>query len=330
MRSSPHPHDAGYYTIHNTHLAIDCDHPPILDALQTRLRHFPTGETSAIDLVFVFNRVADDAQHLVERPTEALRPVYEPPVGEVVYADASDRLYISYDDQVRVLCDPRRGRVQISYIAAVQNNVWLLACPLFTIPLMELLKRRQYYSLHAAGVSMNGVGLLIPGTSGAGKTTLSLTLLRAGWDILSDDMLFLADVPGGVEVLAFPDVIDVTDNTMRFFPELANRVQPPKGLGWVKHQLRFESVYRSCIDWSCAPAVLVFPTVAQAATSRLISMEKDDALLELAPNVLLTEAASSQQHLDRLATLVKTCSCYRLAVGRDFDEIPQLLRRLIV
>ncbi len=274
-----HPRYSGHYTIHNIHLAIDCDQPHILEALQARLRHFPTRAASAIDLLFVFDRVADGAHHVVERPAEALRPVYEPPGGEVVYTDAADCLYISYADQVRVLCDARQGRVQVSYVAAAHENVWLLACPLFTIPFMELLKRRQRYSLHAAGVRMNKAGLLIPGTSGAGKTTLTLTLLRAGWDILSDDMLFLADGPDGIEVLAFPDIIDVTDATMRFFPELADWARQPKGLGWTKHQLRFESVYGSRIAWSCKPAVLVFPVVEQTATSRLTPMAQDEALL---------------------------------------------------
>lgn len=325
-----HLRDAGHFTVHNTHLAIDCDHPPILEALQARLRHFPTADASAIDLLFVFDRVAGGAHHVIERPAGALRTVYEPPVGEVVYVDAADCLYIGYEDRIRVLCDARQGRVQVSYVAAAHENVWLLACPLFTIPLIELLKRRQRYSLHAAGVSLNGAGLLMPGTSGAGKTTLTLALLRAGWDILSDDMLFLATGSNGIEVLAFPDVIDATDATVQFFPELADRVQQPnKGLGWAKHQLWFESVYGSRIAWSCTPSVLVFPTVAQTATSCLTPMAQNEALFELAPNVLLTDAVSSQQHLDQLAALVSVCSCYRLSVGRDFDAIPELLRQLI-
>lgn len=67
-----HLRDAGHFTVHNTHLAIDCDHPPILEALQARLRHFPTADASAIDLLFVFDRVAGGAHHVIERPAGAL------------------------------------------------------------------------------------------------------------------------------------------------------------------------------------------------------------------------------------------------------------------
>ncbi len=321
---------SGYYTIHDVQLAIDSDHPRILEALHTRLRHFPTADRLEADLCFAFDKVTDGAHHpMAKQPSGALRPVYDPPVGEVVYADAADQLYISYGDGASVLCDARQGRVQVSYTEAVQENLWLLTCPLFTIPLMELLKRQQRYSLHAAGVCVNGMGILMPGTSGAGKTTLTLALLREGWDMLSDDMLFLAHGPDGIQVLAFPDAIDVTDETACFFPELAPWVRQPRGSGWVKHQLRFEAVYGSRFAWSCKPAALVFPAVAQAATSWLTPMTQDEALLEIAPNVLLTEAVSSQQHLDQLAAFVKTCKCYRMAVGRDFGEIPALLRQLV-
>ena len=58
-------------------------------------------------------------------------------------------------------------------------------------------------------------------------------------------------------------------------------------------------------------------------------MDPAEALLELAPNVLLTEVRSSQAHLDALAELARTCACYRLETGRDFDALPGLLRGLV-
>lgn len=321
------------YLFHQVRIVIDSDQPQIVAALHTRLRHFPSDDRPVTALQFRFDKVADRAHHVVERPLGSVRPVYDPPAGEVVYADAVDQLYIRYGNDARVLCDPRQGWVQVSYTEAVQDNLWLLTCPLFTIPLMELLKRRQRYSLHAAGVCIEGAGVLMPGTSGAGKTTLTLALLRGGWDMLSDDMLFLAPgsahEPDRIQVLAFPDAVDITEATARFFPELADWVRPPTGHGWAKHQLRFEAVYGHRFAWSCKPSVLVFPVVTDVAASWLTPMTQEEALLELVPNVLLTEAVSSQRHLDQLAALVRACRCYRMAVGRDFDDMPDLLRHLM-
>jgi hypothetical protein len=58
-------------------------------------------------------------------------------------------------------------------------------------------------------------------------------------------------------------------------------------------------------------------------------MSLDEALLELAPNVLLTEATSSRAHLEVLGSLARQCRCYRLEAGRDIETLPHLLLGLI-
>ena len=74
--------------------------------------------------------------------------------------------------------------------------------------------------MHAAGFSKDGKVILIPGTSGAGKSTLAITLLRGGFGYLSDDMVFLQRRSDGLGVLSFPEDVDVSDQTINFFPEL--------------------------------------------------------------------------------------------------------------
>jgi hypothetical protein len=58
-------------------------------------------------------------------------------------------------------------------------------------------------------------------------------------------------------------------------------------------------------------------------------MDPDEALLELVPNVLLTEAKSCRAHLDALGKLVKSTPCYRLETGRDFDQLSVRFRELL-
>lgn len=45
---------------------------------------------------------------------------------------------------------------------------------------------------HAAGVARLGQGVLLPGTMGAGKTTLTAWLLSRGYDYLTDELVFIA------------------------------------------------------------------------------------------------------------------------------------------
>src|SRR5208283_2669966 len=109
-------------------------------------------------------------------------------------------------------------------------NLFMASHLMFTILLVEILKRRGCYSMHAAGFSREGKAVLIPGTSGAGKSTLAVTLLRDSFGYLSDDMVFLRRRSDGLGVLNFPEDVDVSDRTINFFPELDFLKRCPKAI----------------------------------------------------------------------------------------------------
>lgn len=313
------------YGFHGVGITVTCDRPAVSAALQSRLRRFPRPSPGTPGLTFELRQARDIASHLVSRSSGLARTVYDPPRGEIVYFDETDQLFIDYEGAVRLLCDPTSGQVRVSVLKSEMDNLWLISHPMFTLPLIESLKRRGLYSIHAAGLSINGRGLLIAGISGSGKSTLTLILLRAGFGFLGDDMAFLSPAPGQLRVLAFPDEIDVTDETAAFFPELVHILSSPRLPNWPKRRLLAEEFYPVDFVSQCQPGVLIFPRVADQTKSVLHPLGQDEALLELAPNVLLTDARSSQAHLDALAELVKASDCYRLESGRDFTELPKLL-----
>jgi hypothetical protein len=294
--------------------------------VHSRLAGLPLDGGAPYDLTFEIEAAAG---HAFDRPA-AGRPVYDPPVGEVIYDDAADRLYIGYGPRLRVLCEAGRGRARASVAGMEEEDLWSLSHPLFTLPLVELLKRRGLYGLHAGGVCRDGRALLLPGTSGSGKSTLTLALARAGFGFLGDDTLFLARRPGaGPRILAFPDEFDLTDRTVSFFPELAPLLGEAPRAGWRKRQVRVERAYGAPVVWECEPALLVFPRVTGTPGSELTPLSPGEALLELAPNVLLTEGRSSQAHLDALAELVERSACHRLAAGTDLAAAVELLGELL-
>jgi hypothetical protein len=309
------------YDLHGLRLAVAAtgEAERAAAGVRARLAGLPTSMGSP-DVTF---EVIDG--HPFLRP-EGARPVYDPPLGEVVYDDASDRLYIGHGPRLSVLCEPGRGLTRASVMGMEEGDLWTLSHPLFTLPLVEMLKRRGLYGLHAGGVCRDGRALLLPGTSGAGKTTLTLALARAGLGFLGDDTLFLRRGPEGVEVLAFPDEFDLTDETVAFFPELRSLLDTERPEGWRKRQLRPAG---TGVIWQAAPALLVFPRVAGVPESRLVPMDRGEALLELAPNVLLTEPRSAQTHLDVLAELVERSECWRLATGTDLDEAVRRVTELL-
>jgi hypothetical protein len=65
--------------------------------------------------------------------------------------------------------------------------------------------------LHSGAVSRGGQAALLVGSSGHGKTTLTLELVRRGWRFLSDDF---APVDAAGVVRPFPRRVNVTDATL--------------------------------------------------------------------------------------------------------------------
>lgn len=318
------------YALHGLHLAVS-GWGEAVDALHARLARLPDGSGHRPDLEL---EIAGGAGVVLPEGEARGRPVYDPPDGAVLYDDAADRLHLELGPRLRAVCEPARGWARLACADAadadIGGDLWTLSHPLATLPLVELLKRRGLYSVHAAGLCRNGRGLVLPGTSGAGKSTLTLALARAGFGLLGDDTLFLTRRPNGLRLLAFPDEVDLTAETLAFFPELVPHLAAPRP-GWRKRQLRpadLDGEYGAEVVWECAPGHLVFPRVAGKAESRLIPLDSSEALFELVPNVLLTEPASSQAHLDALAGLASESTCWRLETGRDLDGAVRLLAAL--
>lgn len=133
----------------------------------------------------------------------------------------------------------------------------------------------------------------------------------------------------GLRILGFPDQSDVADETVSMFPELRAALSPAGLRLGSKNQIRVEELYAANTVRECRPAVVVFPRIGHTERSVLTSVDQDEALLELLPNLFLTGAASSQAHLDALTQLAQEARCYRLETGRDFDALAERLRDLV-
>ena len=316
------------YRFHGMNLRVTCS-AAIATCLDARFQMLPSNGACAETISFDYESVSDAKRHRFGKPPGRARPFYQLEGGDASYFEAEDQLYLCYGDRVRVLCNPSSGSANFSVLEPEIDNLWLASHLLFTICLVEISKRRGLYSVHAGGFSANGKCLLIPGTSGAGKSTLTVASLRANFDYMSDDMVFLIDRPDGFQALAFPEEVDVSDQTASFFPELNFLLRAPKRCGWRKRQIHPIQIYGAKVASEARPAAVVIPRIAEAETSVFTRMDPDEALLEMVPNVLLTEASSCQAHLDALRELVSSTPCYRLETGRDFDQLSVRFRELL-
>jgi len=100
---------------------------------------------------------------------------------------------------------------------------------------------------HAGGLCRQGKGLLLPGTMGVGKTTLTAWLLSRGFDYLTDELVF---VPQGAE-------------TIRPFPRPLNLKRPARSL--FEHQLDFDGQNNQIL--SAGSTDLIPPTLFSPSTT---------------------------------------------------------------
>jgi hypothetical protein len=183
------------YRFHRRDLRISCS-SAVASSLDARFRLLASTSEQREIISFDFHTVPDASRHCLEKPQGRGFAFYELPSGEARYFQPSDQLYLSFRDGVRALS--RHSCVCLSLVESDPVNLFMASHLMFTILLVEILKRRGFYSMHAAGFSQDGKAILIPGTSGAGKSTLAITLLRSGFGYLSDDMVFLRRHSGGI------------------------------------------------------------------------------------------------------------------------------------
>ena len=70
----------------------------------------------------------------------------------------------------------------------------------------------HFFILHAAAVEKNGVAIILPGTPGAGKSTLCAGLVCRGWRLLSDELTLIARDSGKIAPVTRP--INLKNNSI--------------------------------------------------------------------------------------------------------------------
>ena len=84
------------------------------------------------------------------------------------------------------------------------------------------LRRRGFFMLHAFAAAWGERAVLLVGDIGSGKTTTGISLLRAGWKLLSNDSPFIGEkgqgAGGKVQAFAYPGLLSAYPNTLERFP----------------------------------------------------------------------------------------------------------------
>lgn len=142
-----------------------------------------------------------------------------------IVVDYEDRGYVLLldGDATTVVLDPDAIRPRFVLVLVLYE-------------LVALAMRPTWLELHAASVVIDGHAHLVIGPKGAGKTTLSLALVRAGGGLLGNDRAFAR--PDGI--VGMPTPVKLLPDTMAAFPQLATEPAPPDAYMFTVDEMRAE------------------------------------------------------------------------------------------
>jgi hypothetical protein len=327
-----------YYEIHGVGLRVVTDGPGMAAAVDRLLRHFRRPANTGPAMLEIVCRavshrseipvtVSPSAEVLFDRNGKTVGDLLREEWQCTLYRDR-EQLIADFHDQGLLRWDNRRGRMEAYLVEPEALHPDILGS-FFHFGLAELLRAQGLYTIHATALEKGGRAVLIPGSSGRGKTTCCISLLRAGYRCLSDDHPLLRENGAGLEILTFPEKIDVTENSIEFFPEL----KEAKGRltqGVQKRNFLPEEIYPHALTESGKPALLLFPLVVDAPESRVEPLPKNRALEEIMrQGLLVLDKEVAGRQFVTLARLAEQTPCYRLYFGEDVLALPQLVDRLL-
>jgi hypothetical protein len=209
---------------------------------------------------------------------------------------------------------------------------------LFEPVLLDVLKKLGVLVWHSAAVVRGGAAVLLAGVSGSGKSTTTLNLLELGYSFLADDVVILRRRGPHVEAEGHESSLFLTDESLRLLPawkrfKRGRRLK--KGRSW-KHRIELNGHRPHPAHPAPAVKLLLFPSVAGGAETRLEKLTKPEALLECLkqapkeyPASILGPAVLESTY-ELYSGLVRTASCYRIRLGADQKRAREILSKLKV
>lgn len=191
--------------------------------------------------------------------------------------------------------------------------------------LLTIWKRRT--PLHAAVVVKNNRAIMLLGMSGVGKSTLSYVCVRAGFQLLSEDTVYLSVMPS-FRLWGNPRRIHLHPDAVCHFPEL-DGIKSAIGTNPVKIALGSEHLG---LDYGClhseSVSVCLLTPQHQESESRLEAIPQ-----QVAETFLLNQQepgfdVSTHERAAAVAALLHAPT-YRLSVGNDLNAAVEILDRLV-
>ena len=174
---------------------------------------------------------------------------------------------------------------------------------------------RGFFHLHGGAlIRGDGLRVLVLGDSGAGKSTVTLSLLDEGARYLGDDALFLTERAGRGTILAFPRPFHLGDATAAAFPALTRGEPDASGKG----EVPLEALPWNLAPEMATPDIVLFPCVTVEPHTRVVTTGPAEAFGRALASCALVAAdgvARSAEQLRLIGALVDRACTYEVRMG---------------
>ncbi|GEM_PF-3047881 len=315
--------------IHGVKVRLSADHPFIFRTLLEDLAAFRSSPSNDRETLHLKISALAPFLRDGEKGPSPFRPYRETAMQSAGMNGLVTRHMIT---DIAVLTHPRKREIR----AAVVPEPSLLPDPayhyLFTQPLNLWFKRKGLFFLHAGCVADRSRGVLLIGHPRAGKSTLSLSAVRAGFKFLSDEQPLLGLRGGKVIAYCFPRRIRLDRSSAARFPELRRLL----GRSGKRLVFSMESIRPGSLQSSSPVSLLIFPQFKKRGDIRIQRLSPTAALAKLLEDDHFVWYRNkpldkiSRQHLDLFEMLVTQAPAYALEYPDEaiLSGVPSLLRKL--
>lgn len=227
-----------------------------------------------------------------------------------------DLAFLRMEEYAFGQCDLAASSAHIALAPEASHNP-LVIRNLVGIFLTEMLRRAGRYPLHAAGAADDGRGVVVIGPAGAGKSTLTLGMARAGFAIASDDWLLLEETPSGIDAIALIRVLSIPVDQL---PDPSSlEIIATHADDWTEKYIVDRSALTDRIAHRIRPAVLVCAERVDDALSEVQPVTESYAVARaLAQSALIPgDQATIRKQMAAVGRLARQCVCVALRAGRD-------------
>jgi hypothetical protein len=325
------------WNFHGLTLAGQTNTAELKERWEESFASLPSAVIDSPDLRFELNLVADVP------PVPAGNPHFRQGDLLAYYLNPSGQTAIAHFPRFgQLTLDLTNGTTHGQIVSAALNTYGALE-DLIAIGLSPHLRRRDLFLIHAFAAAAPsptplarhlqkrrmGEGVLIVGSIGAGKTTTGMSLLNAGWKLISNDSPILN---AEAEVLQYPGLLAAYPETFARFPATTPwakaHIQTKDGRK--KLTVTAEAIWPEVWCERAAARAIVFPQIENRSDHAIEKLSAPEALRHLLPHAVEQwDTTMMPEHLRVLRLLVERAPAYLLRLGPEVLAIPEVVASLI-